>query len=885
MPLSPESHIQSLEKRAENIQRSYHESTDLIDGWVDKVVWLFGGETVKNEYIRQMNLIKKQAQEERQKLLKAIADKQINRPAVAPLLTRLNTITKQELEDISFLQAAKNTDVVQAGKNAVSGIQWEVTGVVHSTVSIITWTFDLLKFLGKYSVSYLGYHPEYKDKVNAQAQKLYGYLKKEGMWWVQEKAVVLFNQEIERISKLPQEQQAKAIGNIAGNVIGMLIIMKAGVVAVEKIGKIGKQTKRGEIFLAREMSKESPNLARAQKLEWLLTSADRTKKTLTVANIALNGVAESIIWAALAKQLEFTLWFFENKNIPVDGKIKLLRETLSDLDNKYRTETDETKKQEILQVMETYKNQASVQKILKYQQKRDALLERAFQRSAEMFHIGEDILRKNPDIDWTDLAQQIEDHFTKQGAQLSKDQKEMLKITATSLEKAKQSRQMQLEEIFQKAGVTIPKKLEDIERVMNTNSNIQFEEWKNYSVERWGIDYLDTVLVRNEDTTLNIMKQEWLSMDIQHLTQAQKEKIVWHLEWWITAIKFNLTSHPTCIIHQFKEASAYINSKSVGHMSLWTWKIYVRGDYQEKDIHDTIEHEYQHFLNLAFVEPVIRQLRDKAIDWSWSEYKQFRERFGNNDHSVDLMMQWSSMKDEIASYLERDGTLAPHIHAYLAHDAKWDISTKNYWYNWDYIKLLDNILNELLANGAAKKDIVDIVRTSAGFEHTYKRLQEKYKHIIDFPIDMKQWKLKGIDEIITDLSMYNEAIGYDKVILKKNGNSIIAEYWIKIGNVHLDFHLETKTSDPVKIKIFLEDIYNKINSNPTIGIKPDQDEIKEALAQSIQKFWNAHMGSLWYIDHTLTLHSQEFGTFSLFDNSVKSKKVLDIFFLSANNAS
>lgn len=79
--------------------------------------------------------------------------------------------------------------------------------------------------------------------------------------------MVLFNQEIERISKLPQEQQAKAIGNITGNIIGMLLVMKAGTVAVEKIGKISKQTKRGEILLAREINKDTPNLVRTQKLK------------------------------------------------------------------------------------------------------------------------------------------------------------------------------------------------------------------------------------------------------------------------------------------------------------------------------------------------------------------------------------------------------------------------------------------------------------------------------------------------------------------------------------------------------------------------------------------------------------------------------------------
>jgi hypothetical protein len=557
MSTSPESHIQSLEERAENIQRSYHESTDLIGGWVDKMVWFFGGETVKNEYIKQMNLIKKQANEERQKLLKAIADKQINQPTVAPLLTRLNTIAKQELEDTSFLQATKNTDVVQAGKNAISGVQWEINGVVHSTVSVITWTFDLLKFLGKYSISYLGYHPEYKDKVNTQAQQLYAYLKKEGMWGVQEKAVTLFNQEIERISKLPQEQQAQAIGNIAGNVIGMLTIMKVGVVTVGKIGKIGKQVKRWEILLAREISKEVPNLARANKLEWLLKSASQSKNVLNITNILLNGIAESIIWLVLTKQIEYAIkWIFDNKSTPVLEKIRALDETLRDLDNQYRMESDETKKQQILQVIEAYKNHESVKRVLKYKQKRDNILEKAFQGSADMFHVGEDILRKNPDINWSDLAQQIEEHFKMWGKQLSKDQKEMLITTATSLEKAKQNRHMQLEEIFQKAGVTIPKKLEDIELMMNTNSNIQFEEWKNYSVERWGIDYLDTVLARNKDTTFKAMKKEWVNESIQNLTQKQKEKIAWLLEGWIETIKFNLTSHPTCIIHQFKEAIA-----------------------------------------------------------------------------------------------------------------------------------------------------------------------------------------------------------------------------------------------------------------------------------------------------------------------------------------
>lgn len=106
-----------------------------------------------------------------------------------------------------------------------------------------------------------------------------------------------------------------------------------------------------------------------------------------------------MIGAVLTKQLYPAIEFFENKTESMGLKIELLEKTLKDLDNTYRRETNTEKRQEILQVIETYKNNISVQKIVKYQQKRDAILERAFQRSAEMFHIGEDILRKNPDID------------------------------------------------------------------------------------------------------------------------------------------------------------------------------------------------------------------------------------------------------------------------------------------------------------------------------------------------------------------------------------------------------------------------------------------------------------------------------------------------------
>ena len=242
------------------------------------------------------------------------------------------------------------------------------------------------------------------------------------------------------------------------------------------------------------------------------------------------------------------------------------------------------------------------------------------------------------------------------------------------------------------------------------------------------------------------------------------------------------------------------------------------------------------------------------------------------------------MKDEIASYLERNGKLAPEQHGYLSKNNEWWIVKELYWYDFNYVYLFHSVLHELISRGAKNKDIVDIVRTSSGFEHAYARFREKYAHVVDLPIDIKHWKLKGIDEIIAKLNKYNEAIWYDYVELKKNGDVVKTNYYVKIRNTLLNFHLEAQPANSEKLKTFLEDIYNKINSSPTIGIEPTQDELKNFLIPAIKNFWNANIGSSFYIDSDLTLHSQTLGTFALFDNSPESKVMLAILFPNINNA-
>lgn len=58
------------------------------------------------------------------------------------------------------------------------------------------------------------------------------------MTGVRDKVFEVIQKEIDRISKLPPEKQAEAMGNIAGNVIAMLVTMRAGMALGGKISKM-----------------------------------------------------------------------------------------------------------------------------------------------------------------------------------------------------------------------------------------------------------------------------------------------------------------------------------------------------------------------------------------------------------------------------------------------------------------------------------------------------------------------------------------------------------------------------------------------------------------------------------------------------------------------
>lgn len=157
-------------------------------------------------------------------------------------------------------------------------------------------------------------------------------------------------------------------------------------------------------------------------------------------------------------------------------------------------------------------------------------------------------------------------------------------------------------------------------------------------------------------------------------------------------------------------------------------------------MNSTIEHEYQHFLNLAFLEPIEKQMLDKSLG-STNDVLAFQTRFGKKlNESRELEYQWEAMKDEIASYLERNGRLPQTIDSYLSTGSDGKV-LKRFGENMDNVIIIDSILHVLLVLGIKKQEIVDIVRTSGGFEHVYNRLREKYKHIVNIPVNMDSWKV------------------------------------------------------------------------------------------------------------------------------------------------
>lgn len=338
-----ESSISSLEEQAKITNQTYKNSTDLIWKWVDNLVGIFWGETVEKIYTNQILSIQKQAKSLLTQLhIETLTEEQ---------KIRLERLKDWKLEDVRIVQMTKNTDLKQAVVNSLYGVKWEITGTVHGLKVMITGVIDLAVFMGKYAGSMLGIHPEYKTKINEHATLLFDWMKKEWRIWIQDKVFEFIEQEMIRISTLPQEEQAEAIGNIAGNIIGMLTGMKVWLTLASKKGEMAGKVAQVARITEKLAKRATVNTGRITQVGNLGKQAWYIRMGATVGEKTLNGVAESLIWYGFAKWLSVTWELIRNSTVSVSKKLSSIEKTILEMEEALKTETNPTQQQSIQEEM------------------------------------------------------------------------------------------------------------------------------------------------------------------------------------------------------------------------------------------------------------------------------------------------------------------------------------------------------------------------------------------------------------------------------------------------------------------------------------------------------------------------------------------------------
>ncbi|MDP2090780.1 MAG: hypothetical protein Q8K30_04240 [Candidatus Gracilibacteria bacterium] len=341
----------NLKQNLNDIQKNLNETTSLSLKAMDEVVGLFTDDNVFNSYKSSFDSIKGQALDLIKKIQAEILQNTLSqqqKQVYDGLINELQKIGALELNSTGIIQMGIN-EVKQVPDNfnyAISGVKGEAIGLYEGTKAIISGSIDLLSFMAKYP-----FNQKYRKEFDAQAGIIYDFIKKEGLSGVGNKVYEILGKEMDRISKLPPEKQAQAIGKIAGNVISMLAVIKAGTTVASKLGKVGQ----AENLISKATL--AGNIARAEKIREIASTLLISKRGLQAFEIILTGVAESVLLKGLSVSYKATLGFLESKKIPIASKVELLEQEILKV-QQMNGETPEEK-----QILQRYNDELEAKKM------------------------------------------------------------------------------------------------------------------------------------------------------------------------------------------------------------------------------------------------------------------------------------------------------------------------------------------------------------------------------------------------------------------------------------------------------------------------------------------------------------------------------------------
>ncbi len=356
-----------------NIRTSRDENTWFFNVITDDVVGALWGDTGKALYESAHTSTKKLASEaiiQLDKDCRNIVFSGNGYDRYIAIRSQLEQCAWQKLWEPNSLLAIKNsvTDLPQATHNLMHGVVGEVKWGYNVMKGMVTGVADLTLFMGKYIVSWyqsMGWDTTNSEKMNAQIGQVFNQMGKvydfveqngfSGMWDAVSKAL---KQEWDKIMALPPNKQADAIGQLAGNVIGALTLMKWGMMLAWKVSSLWGKTAQAERIAAKFAERWATGSKRAEQAAELGKEAARAKNVFLAADKILNGPAESLIGMALASTLNKTLILLKTAGVSSIEKIAQVRGAIKEMDQAIKDGTYPGKEAEILKVKEILEKEA-----------------------------------------------------------------------------------------------------------------------------------------------------------------------------------------------------------------------------------------------------------------------------------------------------------------------------------------------------------------------------------------------------------------------------------------------------------------------------------------------------------------------------------------------
>jgi len=290
--------VENIFANLQYIQNTFHNSTNLTTAFIDGMKSLFSDDTVFQSYKNQFEF----AQSSGQNILNSLQTIDVSilnssqKQEYDSILQTLQFLSTLKLEHTGFLQMLKNEiyaipHTVDLMAYAVKGI---VTGVYEWVKNIITSAADLAIFLGKYSFS-----SDYRTQINEQAENIRNIIETHGLAHISDQIFQELDQEMTRISGLPDLEKSEAIGNLTGHILSFVGVAGGAVKIASRIEKLGTLSTLGTLWKAEKVS-------------------------LYTFDVLLNGVAETAIMKSISVSYKWVKAMLGNTELAHTEKIRIL---------------------------------------------------------------------------------------------------------------------------------------------------------------------------------------------------------------------------------------------------------------------------------------------------------------------------------------------------------------------------------------------------------------------------------------------------------------------------------------------------------------------------------------------------------------------------------